>query len=623
MGQKPMRIRVSASLRRAHALTALGVASLALGSLLSPPAWSQQAAAPAASAASAPQVRNSALDGQLLYEMLVGEMALNDDDAGSAYQLILDAARRSGDDGLFRHAVQIALKHQAGDQALAAARAWRTAKPQAAEPVRLELQVLVLLNRSEAIGEPLKALLELTPAPERPHVIDSIPLLMQRATNPAAVATVIEATLQSYLEGPTGVAARVAIGRSWLAAHQPDRALEQAKQAQDFDPSAPAPALLALQLMHERPAAEQIATAYLARSDAVPAIRLGYVRALTAAQRYADAIAQLQIVIARAPDSAPPYLTLGALQLELRHAAEGESALLHYIELVRGDAAKASAAASAAASASDTAESNQEGADIDRNDSGLTQAWLMLAQSAEDRGDYAGAESWLDKVTDPKQRLEVQTRRASILAHQGKIDEARALIRAVPEQGPDDARAKLLAEARVLRDVKRWSDAFDVLADANQRYADDTDLLYEQAMMAEKLNRIEEMERLLRRVIELDPNNAQARNALGYTLADRKMRLPEALQLIKRALELTPGDPFITDSLGWVEYRMGHREESLKLLREAYAARPDPEIAAHLGEVLWSLGMRDEARRVWGEAKVRDSDNDVLRETLVRLRVSL
>ena len=172
-----------------------------------------------------------------------------------------------------------------------------------------------------------------------------------------------------------------------------------------------------------------------------------------------------------------------------------------------------------------------------------------------------------------------------------------------------------------MRDNKRWSDANSLLASANQKYPNDVDLLYEQSMMAEKLNKLDEMERLLRKVIELKPDHHHAYNALGYSLAERNLRLPEAKALIQKALEIAPGEPFITDSLGWVEYRIGNRDEALRLLRGAYQSRPDPEIAAHLGEVLWVSGQRDEARRVWREGRSRDSANDVLRETLARLRV--
>jgi Flp pilus assembly protein TadD len=197
------------------------------------------------------------------------------------------------------------------------------------------------------------------------------------------------------------------------------------------------------------------------------------------------------------------------------------------------------------------------------------------------------------------------------------------MVRAVPERNAQDARAKLLAETQVLREVQRWSDAYDVLEAGQQRFADDTDLLYEQAMLAEKMDRLDDMERLLRRVMAIKPDHHHAYNALGYSLADRNVRLEEARTLIARALELAPGDPFITDSMGWVEFRLGNRSEALRLLRQAYAVRPDTEIAAHLGEVLWVSGERDEARRVWRDAKRRDADNEVLRETLARLRVDL
>ena len=256
-------------------------------------------------------------------------------------------------------------------------------------------------------------------------------------------------------------------------------------------------------------------------------------------------------------------------------------------------------------------------------DAGITQAYLMLAQAAEQQSDFPAAERWLAKVDNPQRALEVQARRASLLARQGKLREARELIRQVPEKAPEDARAKLLAEAQILRDAKQWADALGVLAAANAKFPKDADLLYEQSMVAEKLDRMDEMERLLRQVIEIKPDYHHAYNALGYSLAERNLRLPEARTLIRKALELVPGEPFITDSLGWVEYRLGNREEAVRLLRQAYQSRPDTEIATHLGEVLWVSGQREEARRVLRDARTRDSSNDVLRETLARLQVDL
>ena len=474
--------------------------------------------------------------------------------------------------------------------------------------------------------EPLRSLLSLTPAADRGELISALPRLLQSAGEPRTVVTLMEEALKPYRQTEaTRVAARVALGRAWLQAGEPERALALAREAQLMEPLAPGPALLGMEMMGKLPESEALVRAYLAQDRAEPALRLAYVRILTTAQRYPDAAAQLQAVTRQQPDEAQPYLSLGALQLELKQLKEGEASLLRYVQLVQPEvAARAARGGGTADTVLSSASSEDDDDDLPAGpEQGLVQAWLMLAQAAEQRGDFKAAEGYLGQISDPQRALEVQTRRASILARQGRHTEARELIRRLPEKSDDDARAKLLAEAGVMREVKRWRDAYDVLGTAAKRFSDDPDLLYEQAMMAEKLDRLDDMERLLRRVIQVKPDNAHAHNALGYSLADRRLRLPEAKLLVQRALELLPGDPFITDSLGWVEFRMGNGPEAVRLLRQAYAARPDTEIAAHLGEVLWSMGQRDEARRIWGEAKGRDADNDLLRETLARLRVSL
>jgi Flp pilus assembly protein TadD len=292
---------------------------------------------------------------------------------------------------------------------------------------------------------------------------------------------------------------------------------------------------------------------------------------------------------------------MGALRVEVRQSAAGEAALQRYLALRETQATR-----------------------TEDEDDDPVQAWMLLAEAAEQRGDLQAANAWLARIGSGEQALEVQSRRATLLAKQGQVDGARELIRRTPERRPEDARAKLVAEAQMLRQVKRWGDAHAVLASAEQRFPDDADLIYELAMMAEKLGRLDEMEQQLRRVMTLKPTQQHAYNALGYSLADRNLRLAEARTLIQRAIELAPpGDPFITDSLGWVEYRLGNRAEALRLLKQAYATRPDTEIAAHLGEVLWAAGEQDEARRIWREARERDAANEVLTETLARLRVQL
>ncbi len=571
-------------------------------------------AAPGGEAASA--VVNSTLDAPLFYQLLIGELELRGGENGTAYAVILDAARRTRDEALFRRAVDIALAARSGDQALAASRAWRSSRPESADALRTQLQILVAMGRLADTAEPARSLIAATPLAERGNTIAALPRFFARAGEPKAVAALIEDIVRPHLQAEaTRVPARVAQGRAWLAAGDTDRALALVREANDLEPAAPGPVLLAMEMMRTQSEAARIVAAHMARPDVDAQMRLAYVRTLTDSQRYAEAVTQLQQAVKQQPDFAPAYLTLGALELELRHSREAEVALNRYVELVQG-------AGSAPAPAADDADGDDEPAPTSP-ERGLVQAWLMLAQAAEQRGDFSAAEGWLKRVEDPRRALEVQTRRASIMARQGRVNEARDLIRQAPERTTEDGRAKLVAEVGVLREVKRWREAYDVLAGALRRLPDDSDLLYEQAMMAEKLDRLDEMERLLRRVIELKPTNAHAHNALGYSLADRRLRLPEARALIQRALELAPGDPFITDSLGWVEFRMGNREEALRVLEGAWRARPDAEIGAHLGEVLWSLGRKDEARRIWRESRGKDAANEVLRETLTRLRVDL
>ena len=597
----------------------IAAAALALCALLAGPLAAS--AAEPQKPAPKPAVDNSRLDAPLFFELLLGEIELREGEAGGAYQRILAAARRTGDEQLFRRATDIALQARAGDQALAATLAWRQAVPQSQDALRYQIQLLLALNRIADTEEPLAALLRLAPRPALPAMIDAVPRFLGRNNDRQAVAAVVDRSLAPFAQAPeTRTAALVATGRAWLAAGDTAKALDLAIRANAADPGAEGPALLALDMLPATPAAEAVVTAQLAARPGSANVRLLYVRTLAAAQRLGDATAQLTVLTTSEPGLAPPWLTLGALELELHHPKEAAVALQTYVRLVEGGAPVSfgPAASVAAAGTGDDEDDTPANAST-----ALTQAWLLLAQAAEQQQDFPGAERWLSRIDNPKRALEVQARRASLLARQGKVAEARELIRRVPEQTAGDGRAKLVAEAELLRERKLWADAGKVLAQANKAYPDDVDLLYEQAMTEEKLDHLDEMERLLRRVIELKPDHHHAYNALGYSLAERRIRLPEARTLIRKALDLSPGEPFITDSLGWVEYRLGNRDEAIRLLRGAYQARPDPEIAAHLGEVLWSAGQSEEARRVFREGRSRDSANDVLRETLARLRVDL
>lgn len=546
---------------------------------------------------------SSALDSELFYQLLLGELNAREGEPGAAYSLILDAARKTNDPRLYQRAVDIALQARSGDSALLAARAWKQARPASREANRYVLQILIGLNRIGETLEPLKREIVAADPKDRVAVVASIPRYFARATDKKLAASIVEQALASHVTAPVvGVSAWTVIGRMRLGAGDISGAMDAAARAQAMDAEAEGPAVLALSMMSPKtPQAEAIVRKYL-EGKPLPEVRMEYVRALLDVQRYAEAAAQLQVLTSDKPDFAQGWLIRGALELQDGKPSVAERSLKRYVEL---------------------ALSRPNGAARAETDRGLVQAYLSLAQIAEQRKDFAQADAWLKRIDNPADLLNAQLRRAAILARQGKLEEARKLIRSQPEKTAADARLKLTAEVQLLRDSKQYKAAHELLTEAIARSPDDFDLVYDLAMVAEKLGHLEEMERLLRSVIAAKPEYQHAYNALGYSLAERNTRLPEARLLILKALEYAPGDPFISDSLGWVEYRSGNLAEALRILRAAFKDKPDAEIAAHLGEVLWTMGRRDQAVSIWKEGAQINAENETLLETLKRLRVRL
>jgi tetratricopeptide (TPR) repeat protein len=550
--------------------------------------------------ASDPIAQPSALTAELFYEILMGEMTTRSGDPGSGYALVLDAARRLRDGKLFQRAVEIALQSRSGDAALAASRAWQETLPNSRDARRIELQILIALNRISETVEPLRAEIAATPQIERPMLMAVIARNYSRASDKKLAASVVEQALVDELKSPTtGGLAWATVGRLRLNAGDTSGALDAAFKGQQLDPASDAPAALALEMIGPgQPLAEPIVTRHLANNPkASPDLRIAYARVLVENRRFADSTAQLQALTTARPELAEPWLLLGSLQAQARQDAAAEASLKRYVDL---------------AATQKDAEDRQRG---------TTQAYLVLSQLAERRKDFTAAERWLARVDSTDELVVAQTRRAGLLARQGKLPQARELVRGLPERTAEDKKQKFLAEVQLLRDAKQFQAAYDMLAQASAAAPNDSDLVYDQAMVAEKLNRLDEMERLLRRLIELKPENQNAYNALGYSFADRKIRLEEARTLIQKAVQLAPEDPFIADSLGWVEFRLGNTTEAIRILEAAYKTRPDPEIGAHFGEVLWTSGQKDRAVTIWKEALLTDAENETLQETLKRLRV--
>jgi len=582
---------------RAVALACAIAAGMAPALAQTPP----QATIPAPPAEMEAQGDNSsdaaaALNAELFYELLLSEMTTSQGDPGTGYALMLDAARRSGDTRLYRRATEIALESRSAEYALIAARAWQQAQPQSRDANRYMLRILVLLNRVADTAGPLRQ--ELTQAPTRDKIssLHSLPQLYARVSDKALAARVVEQAVADDLTHPAvGPVAWTTVGRLRLAASDKPGALQAVQRAQALDATDDGAAMLALQLLEDGVTeAEPLLTGYLAGTP-LPEVRMAYARLLLESQRLSEAQTQVEAVTRERPDAPEAWLVQASLHLQAQQLDAAQTSLQRFMQLL------------------DTLPASEQ------RQRALTQAYLMQAQIAEKRGDFPQAESWLARIDNASDLLGAQSRRASLLARQGKLDEALALIRTIPAKDQDDERLKLQAEAQLLRDAGQYQKAYEAQSRAAALAPQDNDLAYDRAMLAEKAGRTDEMESLLREIIARKPDYHHALNALGFSMADRGVRLQEAKALINKALEYAPEDPFITDSLGWVEFRLGNTQEALRLLETAFQKQPNAEVAAHLGEVLWTLGERERALAVWREGLRLDKDDTALQSTLKRL----
>ena len=563
------------------------------------------AAAGGAAPAQAPtelQPSNSRLDAELFYQLLVGEMSAQSGDGAAAYSLFLDSARKANSARLYERAVQVAISANNGDAALQATRAWMRAFPGTVGPNRYFVDILTDMNRLPEMVEPLKRDISLMVAADKLATIEMLPRYFSRVGDRKQATLSLEQILLGETKNPiTGPLAWAVIGQSRMRSGDIAGAAAAARRGAALNPLSPAPATLALALLQiSNENVEPIVESYLLGAP-MPEYRMAYVRYLLGAQRLPAAYAQTVLLNNQAPTFADGWLLRGSLEAQNKQNAAAEAALTTYLSL-----------RTPAPGSTDTPE-------MDRP---LVTAHILLSQLAEQAGRYGDALAVLKRIESPQDALRVGARQAVLLARQGKLDEARALIRGLPENLPEAGRIKINAEVQLLRENKKPAEAYQLMETAVQQFPQDFDLKYDLAMMAEKAGKLDVMEELMRQVIAAKPDYHAAYNALGYSLADRNVRLPEARQLVSKALEFAPKDPFIVDSMAWVEFRSGNAAEAARLLQGAFKERPDAEIAAHLGEVLWTLGQRDEAKAIWTEGMRLNPDNETLLETTRRLRVT-
>lgn len=536
------------------------------------------------------------LSPQILFQVLAAEIAAQRGEVGSAAATYLSLARRTRDPRLAQRATELSLAARAPDRALTAARFWLELEPSS----RLASQTVDALQLSTgalATAEP--ALRNRLEQARRDGTIaqtyESLQAALLRAPDKKQALALLE-----RLAAPdqTVAAARLALAAIASAAELHERAATEAREAHRLSPDDENTAVLAARIGARAPeglpAAIGLLEQFLSRQPRSLEARFTLARLLAQAGRADDARAQFEAALALDPSNPVILFSLAQVAAQSGQGKLAEGYLQRYLNLP---------------------------AEIARDNS---IALLFLGQIAEEDKRYNDAIGWYARVDSGEQVDTARIRRALLLGRLKRVEEALAVLAEPAASDDPRSRSRIVAvQAQVLREAGRHADAFKTLDEALARQPDDIDLLYDHAMAAEKIDRIDVLEASLRKLIEAKPDHAHAYNALGYTLADRNMRLAEAQGLIEKALELMPDDAHILDSLGWVLFRRGDLEGAIRHLRRAYSLRPDVEIGVHLAEVLWSAGIRDEARQLWREAREREPNNDVLRETLTRLNVAL
>jgi tetratricopeptide (TPR) repeat protein len=530
----------------------------------------------------------------LMYQLMAAELAAQQGELGAAYAIYLKLARETRDPRLARRATEIALQGRALGQSVEAAALWRELSPSSKEAA----QALALLYASTGRFDDAYGVLapELKAAANPAQELARLQRQLARVPDRPGGFALLERLAQPYQQSAD---VRLIVAAGAQAAGFTERATAAARAAVAAQPEDERTVLAAMPILqaNDRPAALQSLQRLLARpGGASTDARLAYARLLVADKQYPAARAQFELLLKERPDDVELVYSLALLSLQGNLNADARTYLTRYLALL-------------------------EKAPDDERDP--DQAYLYLAQIAEEDRQYGEALKWLRKVEGGDEYLPARLREASVLTKMQRPDDARKLLRGITANTSDERLQVQLAEAQLLRETRRYEEAYKLLLQALEKTPDNIALLYDAGMTAEKLDRIDAMERHLRRVIELKPDYAHAYNALGYTFADRNVRLAEALKLIEKAHELAPDDPYILDSLGWVHYRLGDLGLARKYLQLAYDAKPDAEVAIHLAEVLWVSGDQARARQLLRDVRAKEPGNELLKSTVARLRIGL
>jgi predicted Zn-dependent protease len=554
---------------------------------------------PAPDATPVPRSSDTGLSADIFYRLLLGDVALQRGETSLAARAYFEAARELRDARLARRAAEVALAARMRGLAQEAAKLWATLDPAAERPK----QIMAALAAGSAGRAGAEA-----------GIDNELKVRLEKLLADAAVTD----------RGPGEIFLQ--LGRFFGETQDRKQTYELVRElARPYPGNAEAHFAVALAAFNGG-VADNSGKVALEAIDRALTLKPDWERgALLKAEILgrrspADAIPYLQAFIAVNPEARAAAGSLAQFYVEQKRFAEARMVLQ---KLWDGDRSAREyefgvAVLSTQMKDWETAESLFQ--DLKRANYGENGAVeLYLAQIAEDQGRYDEAVERYKAVPEGERALVAKLRVAAIMAKQGKMVEARRFLADLPAVTIEQRVQVRQAEAQLLRDTNDHAGAYAVLQQAIQEHPDSTELLYDSAMVAEKLDRIDEAESRLRKLVAMKPDDAQALNALGYTLVDRTPRVSEGLVLIEKAHALAPDDPFILDSMGWALFRLGRFGEAETYLRRAFTERPDAEIAAHLGEVLWAKGNQADAREIWQSQLKTSPDNPVLLETVRRL----
>jgi len=525
----------------------------------------------------------SQLSEDVLYKLLVAEIAGQRGKIDIALHNYLELLEVLPDPRIAERATRIAVFARSTEKALAAGERWLALAPDNIDAHQIVAAMHIRSGNVEQALEHLEFVLA-AEGPESNEKLLMIANFLGREDDKEAALSIM-ARLVEQREGEAN--ALLAYALLAIRVEDIDRARSAMDQVEEIAPENLSIAMAYLSVL-ARTDNDQIALDWLetvlTRDFEQFELRLVYARMLADAKRFEEARTQFGMLAEQKPEHADVRYALGLLYLQANQLEEAKKHLLMLVGVEEREA----------------------------------DAHFYLGQLLEAQKNYAQAENHFRSVVDGEHQFDSKLRIVMLLAEQGRIDGARAYLKTIRAVGSEDVLKVVRVEGEILVEEGQYDVAMAVYDAALEKHFD-TELLYTRAMLAEKMDALDILERDLRAILESEPDNAQALNALGYTLADRTDRFQEAHELIARALELSPNDFYILDSMGWVLYRLGRLEEALPHLRKAREIRNDPEVAAHLAEVLWVLGDRDGARDVWESALKVTPDDETLLDVIERL----